>query len=107
MSWLKYLLEANLYLVAFYALYYIIFRRETWYQLNRIYILTCTVLAFIIPVIQVGILSPPDNQLEDVVATFTLRDGNNTSWPVLNYILLGYGLIVLSLLVNLCIKIYK
>ncbi len=107
MNWLKYLLEANLYLVAFYALYYNIFRRETYYQLNRIYLLACTVLAFVIPVIQVGILNPPDNQLEDVEVTFTLKNDNNHSWPLVNYILLGYGLIVSLLLVNLCIKIYK
>lgn len=107
MNWLKYLLEANLYLAGFYALYYIIFRRETYYQLNRIYLLACTVLAFVIPVIQVGILNPPATGLQDVVVTVYSYASAGHHWLLADYILLGYALIASVLLTNLCIKIFK
>lgn len=62
MNWIYYLLEANLYLAAFYLVYYFVLRRETYYQLNRAYLLTACVMAFIIPLLQIGSLrkyTPP------------------------------------------------
>jgi TonB family protein len=58
MNWINYLLEANLYMVLFYAAYYLLLRRDTHYQLNRIYLIVSTLLAFIIPVMKVGVLKP-------------------------------------------------
>lgn len=115
MSFIKYLLEANLYLVAFYALYYIIFRRETHYQLNRIYLLGSTVLAFIIPFIQVGILNPPASQLQDVVITTInspiagtpMKAVADSTWPLISYLLLAYGIISFFLFIDLTFKIYR
>src|SRR5258708_30996910 len=102
MSWIYYLLEANLYLAAFYALYYLIFKNETYYQLNRIYLFASTVMAFIIPLIQIGVLNPAAPQLQAVKITDAVA-----SWPVINYLLLTYGIIVLFLLINFSFKIYK
>jgi hypothetical protein len=115
MNWIHYLLESNLYLAAFYALYYLIFRGETHYQLNRIYLLVSTALAFIIPVIQIGLLNPPAKQLQNVVITIINLPTTSTvkavvadtSWPVVNYFILAYGAIVFLLLFNLFVKIYK
>ncbi|QEC64851.1 hypothetical protein [Mucilaginibacter ginsenosidivorans] len=58
MNWLHYLLESNLYLIIFFGFYYLVLRRETWYQYNRIYLLFSSGLAFIIPFVQAGILKP-------------------------------------------------
>ena len=58
MNWLYYLLESNLYLIIFYALYYLLFRRETYYQWNRAYLLISPLLAFLIPLFQLGVLKP-------------------------------------------------
>ncbi len=44
-----YLLLANLYLCVFYAFYYFFLRRETFFQWNRIYLLSGLVLAFTLP----------------------------------------------------------
>jgi TonB family protein len=111
MSWIYYLLEANFYLVVFYLLYYFIFRRETHYQLNRVYLLVSSVLAFVIPFVQLGFLRP-----ELKVNTFTILTGQvieeaaapeTPVWTINNCLLAAYLLIGCVLLVNLAIKIYK
>lgn len=114
MSWIYYLLEANLYLTVFYFLYYLIFSRETYYQLNRIYLLGSTLLAFLIPVMQIGALNPPAPHLHHVVTTIhsqivyvPVKEVADTSWPIINYFLLTYAIVVLLLMINFLIKIYK
>ena len=57
MNWLYYLLEANLYLAVFYAFYRMFLHQETFYSLNRYYLITATILSFILPVLQVGYLN--------------------------------------------------
>jgi len=52
MSWLHYLLEANLYLAVAYGCYWLLFRKQTFYTANRIYLLAITVLCFVIPLVQ-------------------------------------------------------
>ncbi|MFD0749337.1 M56 family metallopeptidase [Mucilaginibacter calamicampi] len=58
MNWLYYLAEANLYLCVFYLAYCLFLVRETHYQLNRAYLLLSCVMAFVLPVLQVGALRP-------------------------------------------------
>jgi TonB family protein len=52
MNWWQYLLLANVYLVLFYAFYALLLRRETFFQLNRVYLVSAAILSFIIPLIQ-------------------------------------------------------
>ena len=40
MNWWQYLLLVNIYLVLFYAFYVLLLRKETFFQLNRIYLVT-------------------------------------------------------------------
>jgi hypothetical protein len=47
-------LEANIYLGVFYALYFLLLDKETYYKLNRVYLLCTPVLSYIIPLVQVG-----------------------------------------------------
>ena len=54
MSWWQYLLLVNVYLVLFYGFYVILLRKETFFQLNRIYLVCASALSFIIPLIQSG-----------------------------------------------------
>jgi len=56
-NWLYYLLEANLYLAVFYAFYRLFLHQETFYTLNRYYLITATVFSFILPFLQVGYLN--------------------------------------------------
>lgn len=56
MNGLYYLLEANLYLLLFYGFYKLWLHRETFYGLNRFYLLFSSVTAFILPCLQVGFI---------------------------------------------------
>lgn len=49
---MNYLIIANIYLLLFYGFYRIFLSRETFFQLNRIYLVGTTVLSFILPFIQ-------------------------------------------------------
>lgn len=51
MTWWQYLLLANLYLVLFYGFYALLLRSETFFQLNRIYLVASVLLSFLIPLI--------------------------------------------------------
>ena len=54
MNWWQYLLLVNLYLILFYGFYTLLLRRETFFQLNRVYLISAAVLSFLIPLIQAG-----------------------------------------------------
>lgn len=59
MNWLHYLLEANIYLSVFYVAYCLLLNKETHYLLNRFYLVLSSIVSFILPVLQLGILLPP------------------------------------------------
>ncbi len=52
MGWWHYILLVNIYLVLFFVFYALFLRRETFFQLNRIYLVTASLLSFLIPFIQ-------------------------------------------------------
>ena len=54
MNWLYYLLEANLYLCIFYAFYRLFLHRETFYTINRYYLIIAVFAAFALPFFQIG-----------------------------------------------------
>ena len=49
MTWAHYLLQVNLYLVIFYAFYKLLLAKETWFMLNRTYLLVSGALSLAIP----------------------------------------------------------
>jgi TonB family protein len=52
MTWWHYLLLSNLYLILFYGFYVLLLQRETFFQLNRIYLVGSALMSFLIPLIQ-------------------------------------------------------
>ncbi len=52
MNWLSYLLQVNLYLILFYGFYRLLLRTETFFNLNRGYLVASAALAFFIPLMQ-------------------------------------------------------
>ncbi|WP_081681383.1 M56 family metallopeptidase [Flectobacillus major] len=52
MNWLHYLLQVNLYMILFYGFYHFLLRKETFFHLNRAYLLAAAALSFFIPSIQ-------------------------------------------------------
>jgi hypothetical protein len=112
MSWLHYLLEANIYLAVFYLLYFILLDKETHYKLNRIYLLSACIIAYIIPVVQIGILKPADDGGQ--VVTF-IRNGalrprapeNLSSFTLQNDLLLAYAIGAGAMLIMFFFKIFQ
>jgi len=119
MSLIHYLLEANLYLVAFYLLYVLLLRSETLYQLNRAYLLVTSLLAFIIPMLQLGILKPEIKHMESVsnisldmspvsvavIPAVTVTEA--PKWAPVDYAIAIYGAITVIMLALLIFKIAK
>ncbi|RYE18593.1 MAG: hypothetical protein EOP42_30435 [Sphingobacteriaceae bacterium] len=52
MNWWHYLILANLYLALFYGFYLLLLRKETYFMLNRVYLVSAAILSFFIPMIQ-------------------------------------------------------
>ncbi|RZL52928.1 MAG: hypothetical protein EOO93_21730, partial [Pedobacter sp.] len=52
MNALTYLIQVNLYLVLFYSLYYLILRNETFFKMNRLYLVGSVALALAIPLLK-------------------------------------------------------
>src|ERR1700744_2435237 len=52
MAWWQYLLLVNIYLLLFYGFYALLLSRETFFQLNRLYLVSAVLLSFFIPMIQ-------------------------------------------------------
>ncbi|HEY2583680.1 MAG TPA: TonB family protein [Mucilaginibacter sp.] len=52
MTWWHYLLLVNIYLLLFYGFYALLLRRETFFQLNRVYLISAALLSFFIPLMQ-------------------------------------------------------
>src|ERR1700710_2740917 len=52
MTWWQYLMLVNIYLLLFYGFYVLLLSRETFFQLNRLYLISAALLSFFIPLIQ-------------------------------------------------------
>ncbi|WP_316794028.1 M56 family metallopeptidase [Pedobacter frigoris] len=111
MNWLYYLLEANLYLAVFYGFYRLFLHKETFYTLNRYYLLGATLFAFTLPLLQVGYL----NEMLNHTSGRQLVDGspeiNKTSGNYLfnlNQMIVGsYLLMSFGFLARLAYNLYR
>jgi TonB family protein len=85
MNWLHYLLEANIYLAVFYAVYRLFLNNETHYTLNRVYLLLSSIVAFVLPVIQVGALKPAEKYAQQTYASIVPAASDVADLQVANY----------------------
>ncbi|WP_231465182.1 M56 family metallopeptidase [Pedobacter sp. Leaf132] len=100
MSWIYYLLEANLYLSVFYVFYRLVLHKETFYAANRFYLLISSVLAFTLPFLQIGFLLKPALQYQQIAYNQVEES------PILtleNGLLLIYGIGAACLLLRLLV----
>ncbi|MFC4211126.1 M56 family metallopeptidase [Pedobacter lithocola] len=88
MTWLYYLLEANLYLVFFYGFYRLFLQKETFYTLNRSYLVLSTVMAFSIPLLQLGFLSKEVLPQETTIYNEVMVD--RSIFSIANFLMLAY-----------------
>lgn len=120
MSWLFYLLEANLYLVLFYGFYRLFLYNETFYNLNRYFLLISTLISFLLPTLQLGFLKPSHYQIHgDImyevppppVEPVDVANNSNlfadVNWFYVFYLLIAFGFAVkLSFSIYNIIKIW-
>lgn len=102
MNTIFYLIEANAYLVAFYALYRFLFQKETYYSINRIYLLGSSVISFIMPLITIGGLT--DNVQMEYGSALILPVKSNHSFIAFTQFI--YLLIVIFLLLRFASSLY-
>jgi len=104
MNWLHYLLEANIYLAVFYAGYCLFLNKETYYTLNRVYLLVSCLLSFLLPLVQVGILKPT---VHDTISIVYLTPAVNRDTSIQDILFYAYLLGVTILLGLLLLKLFK
>jgi len=120
MSWLYYLLEANLYLILFYGFYRLFLHKETFYGLNRYYLIFSSILAFVLPFFQLGFLKAP--VIEQITITPTtegvasqlmvienlpLETYQPSIFTIDNTIIAIYGLITIAFLLKMLFNLSK
>ena len=93
MSWLYYLLEANLYLILFYGFYRLFLHKKTFYLVNRYYLIISSLLAFLIPFLQLGFLTKEIILIDEPV--YHRIHVEATLLSIENILLFLYSLVVL------------
>jgi len=114
MSMLIYLIKVNLALVLFWALYRVAFRKLTFFQWNRFYLLGSVVLSFILPLLKlqwkismvaVADVRGIDWTYMDHMATSPVALTEHTaSWSPASVLLMVYMMVALILLVRSALR---
>lgn len=101
-----YLIQMNLYLVLFYTFYWFILKNETFFNLNRIYILSSVLFSVIIPLVKAswinGLFITEHIQHTWINVNFLAKKSYTTpvklGWMLGDYVTLiyGFGVIVFS-----------
>lgn len=106
MNALPYFLNASLYLLLFYGCYWLLLRRNTFFGLNRAYLLFSVGLSFVLPLIELPGMAT--NSLTGgtlTLPTFVISGGNPSVQPdgltADEWVWLIYGLGVIAMLVRL------
>lgn len=94
MSWLYYLLEANLYLAVFYGFYRIFLSEETFYNLSRYYLIATGIASFTIPLFQISYLNSLFGQDKNVVLTGYVPEVVNNGYETINMLITAIYLLV-------------
>lgn len=83
MNWLNYLLQVNLYLSITFAFYWLILRKETFFNGNRAYLMVSSVMAFAIPFWQSGLIQSwfVTEQVSEVISVISLEEFRISAAP--------------------------
>jgi TonB family protein len=117
MNWANYLIQINIYLMLFYGFYFLFLRNETFFQLNRIYLVGSTLLSMCIPLFYLEWIR--DFFMNDKVETgwtgvyitvsesfaTPLTTQNHTLSDIISFIYLAGVLIFFTRLINRLLKV--
>jgi len=111
MSLFYYLVEANTYLLVFYAFYKFVLQRETFYTLNRVYLLFTSLLAFVLPCFTLSGLRHPAVEVPvqyafSVVQTTAIK-AKPEFWTIPVICIALYLAVALFFLARLVFKLYQ
>ncbi|MBK0382127.1 TonB family protein [Pedobacter sp. SD-b] len=117
MNWANYLIQINLYLILFYGFYLLLLKNETFFNLNRTYLVGSAFFAIITPLLRanwVKVLFITDkvqtswaNVNVVVMQGFASPIAKDNTWVVGDYLTLAYLAIVFFLIVRLIIRLVK
>ncbi|BCY29326.1 M56 family metallopeptidase [Flavobacterium okayamense] len=112
---LFYFLKVNIILVLFYGVYYLLLRKETFFQANRMFLLGGIVSAFIIPLLsysKIVFIEPVELNYDDLLANATyseefvpIVEPSSFDWNY--FVIVLYSLIVTILLAKLTLELYS
>ena len=111
MNWVHYILQVNIFLTLSYAFYWFVIKNETFFQINRAFLLSSSILAILIPFWNLGILQSffITTQVSEVVnspiqklnITATEALNGNWNWYMIlvsiYFVGFGYGLLKFSI----------
>ncbi|MBD3749873.1 MAG: TonB family protein [Sphingobacteriales bacterium] len=80
MNWVNYLIQINLYLTLFYGFYLLFLRNETFFTLNRMYLLGSAFFSALIPLIQT-----------EWVKSFFITEKAETGWQNIHVMMMGFA----------------
>lgn len=105
---LEYLLKANLFLVLFYACYWIWLRKHTFFRLNRVYLLGAVLLSLTLPLVElpaeaVETMPVPMVAFSLPVTVLTAEQPSGPDWETIGF---GcYGFIAAVMLLRLLVQV--
>jgi TonB family protein len=111
-NFLIYLLKANIALAGFYIVYHIFLRNDTFFSLNRFYLLGSVVLSFVLPAVQIPISEIFSNEkiyefsLNNILITAGAGD-QSQGLGTINFIFISYLIISGAFILRFVINITK
>lgn len=125
MNALMYLLQVNLYLLLFYSLYFVLLRNETFFKMNRFYLVGSALLSLAIPLVKlqwvkelflgeqvyhvtqrINSVIAYNNVISETDSTVLTVGGHGPTLSNLEILAIIYSLITLLFLVNFLRKLY-
>jgi len=112
MTWAHYLLQVNIYLVIFYAFYRLLLDKETYFVLNRIYLIAAGMLSFIIPFLRPEwfVRQPATQQIkisiDMMMAKGTIAPDENHAFSLIEALVIIYLIGILFFFGRLIFQLY-
>jgi outer membrane biosynthesis protein TonB len=116
MSWAHYILQVNIYLVVFYGFYKLLLDKETYFILNRIYLLSAGFLSLIIPILRFEWFTTQPvaqpvytgvDQLNEMMAQVVVLEETPDRLNTSEIVVLLYLIGVLFFIVRFLFQLYK
>lgn len=118
MNWINYLLQTNFYLICFFILYKIAFSKETYFNLNRIYLVAFTLFSFFIPFWQSGVIQSwfitqqisetiYSSGMDELIIYTNANSQEKSFFSLSDWLLLLYALGVIYMTAHFCFNLWS